>query len=98
MAMARENTIWSVERSSAWWEDVLETYNDQQWLDNFRMGRRTFDNCCIELEPHLKPNESFVRAPVEVKKQVAIAIYLFGICCRVQNNWEFLRRKYINSL
>lgn len=42
MAMAREKTIWSVERSSVWWEDVvLETYNDQQWLENFRMGRRT---------------------------------------------------------
>lgn len=38
MAMARKKTIWSVERSSVWWEDVvLETYNDQQWLENFRM-------------------------------------------------------------
>jgi hypothetical protein len=50
---------------------VLETYNDQQWLYNFV-------NLCRELEPHLKPNESFVRAHVDVKKQVAIAIYLLG--------------------
>ena len=35
MTMAREKTTWSVERSSIRWEDVLETYNDQQWLDNF---------------------------------------------------------------
>jgi hypothetical protein len=76
MAMAREKTIWSIERSSAWWEDVvLETYNDQQWLEHFRMGRKTFKNLCRELEPHLKPKESFVRAPAELKKQVAIAIY-----------------------
>jgi hypothetical protein len=79
MAMARENTSWSVERSSVWWEDVvLETYNDQQWLENFRMGRRTFVNLCRELEQPLKPNESFVRVPVDVKKQVAIAIYFLG--------------------
>jgi hypothetical protein len=39
--------IWSVERSFVWWEDaVLETYNDQQGLGNFRMGRRTFENLC----------------------------------------------------
>ena len=35
-------------------------------------------NLCRELEPHLKPNECFVRAQVDVKKQVAIAIYLLG--------------------
>jgi hypothetical protein len=46
MAMAAKKTIWSVKRSSIWWEDVvLETYNDQQCLENFRMGRRTFENC-----------------------------------------------------
>lgn len=50
---------------------MLETYNDQQWLDNF-------EYLCRELEPHLKPNESFVRAPVDVKKQVAIDVYLLG--------------------
>jgi hypothetical protein len=50
---------------------VLETYNDQQWLLHFV-------NLCRELEPHLKPNESFVRAQVDVKKQAAIAIYLLG--------------------
>jgi len=33
---------------------------------------------CRELEPHLKPNDSFFRAPVDVKKQVAIDIYLLG--------------------
>jgi hypothetical protein len=51
---------------------VLETYNDQQWLYNFV-------NLCRELEPHLKPNECFIRAQVDVKKQVAIAIYLLLI-------------------
>jgi hypothetical protein len=50
---------------------LLETYNDQQWLENF-------ENICRELEPQLKPNESFVRAQVDVKKQAAIAIYLLG--------------------
>ena len=50
---------------------MLETYNDQQWLENF-------EYLCRELERHLKPNESFVRAPVDVKKQVAIDIYLLG--------------------
>ena len=50
---------------------MLERYNDQQWLENFA-------NLYRELEPHLKPNESFVRAAVDVKKQVAIDICLLG--------------------
>jgi hypothetical protein len=80
MAMDREKIpICSVE-ISVWWEDVLETYNDQQRLENF-------ENLCRELEPQLKPNESFVRAQVDVKKQVAIAIYLLGSSA-----------EYINSL
>ncbi|NYT47601.1 MAG: hypothetical protein H0A75_08645 [Candidatus Methanofishera endochildressiae] len=57
-------------------------------LPNVR-GRRTFENLCRELEPHLKPNESFVRDPVDVKKQVAISIHFMGSSAGPQNNWDF---------
>ena len=51
---------------------MLETYNDQQWLENFEWDEEPLR---IVAE---KPIESFVRAPVDVKKQVAIAIYFLG--------------------
>jgi hypothetical protein len=38
-----------------------------------------FENLCRELGTHLRPNESFVRAQVDVKKQVAIAIYFWDL-------------------
>jgi hypothetical protein len=54
--------------------------NDHQWLENF-------ENLCKELELHLKPNESFVRAPIDVKKRLP----LLFICWDLLPSTEQLR-------
>ena len=42
--------IWVKERSSTWWEQVVNsTFTEQDWLENFRMSPFTFLYLCDEL-------------------------------------------------
>ena len=35
--------VWSKERSSYWWEQIVNrTFTPQDWLENFRLSRATF--------------------------------------------------------
>jgi len=79
VGLNRERGLWRRERSSRWWERiVLETFTDQQWVENFRMTKETFEMLCDLLEDHLKPRENAFRDALDVKKQVAITLYWLG--------------------
>jgi hypothetical protein len=43
---------------------VLETFDDDQWIENFRMKRETFASLCRDLEASLAPSNV-----VDVQKQ-----------------------------
>ena len=35
--------MWAKERSSTWWEEVVNSnFTEQDWLENFHMSRSTF--------------------------------------------------------
>ena len=38
--LASERVVWTLTRSSEWWEDVV--CKSEQWLENFRMSKGTF--------------------------------------------------------
>ena len=42
-------------RSSRWWEYVvLESFQDHDWKQNFRMSKKTFDYLCNQIRPLLQ--------------------------------------------
>ena len=46
-----ENQKWRKERCSDWYDRiVLQTFTDEQWVENFRMTRQTFNKMCRVLE------------------------------------------------
>jgi hypothetical protein len=51
------------------------TFDDDQWIENFRMKRETFASLCRDLEASLAPSDHAVRDIVDVQKQVAITLY-----------------------
>ena len=64
------------ERSSDWYDRiVLQTFTDEQWVENFRITRQTFNKVYRVLEPDLSPMENTVRDALDVQKQVALMIY-----------------------
>ena len=72
----RPRSVWCLPRSQDWWQRiVLETFTDEQWLQNFRMTRCTFEWLCQRLRPHLHEKQSRWRRPLTVEHRVALVLY-----------------------
>ncbi|CAM5164998.1 unnamed protein product [Natator depressus] len=71
-----ERRFWAQETSTEWWDHiVMQVWDDEQWLQNFRMRKATFIGLCEELAPTLRRKDTRLRAALTVEKQVAIAIW-----------------------
>lgn len=55
-------------------------FTDQDWLDNFRMFKSTFDYLCSQLFFELSPNSLAIRPSLSVEKKVAIAVFKLSSC------------------
>ncbi|TGZ45962.1 uncharacterized protein [Temnothorax longispinosus] len=75
--------LWMKRRSYHFWDDiVLNTYDDAQWLESFRMRKDTFNKLCDIVKRELEPKPIFLksREPLSVQKQVAVALYKLASC------------------
>ena len=54
---------------------MLETFTEEQWVQNFWMRKETFDFLCLKLEPTLMAEEILVKQPLDVQTHVAVALY-----------------------
>jgi len=75
--------IWMKHRSYHFWNHiVLNTYDEAQWLEYFRMRKETFDILCNILKSKLEVKVLLLksREPLSVEKQVAVALYKLASC------------------
>uniref|UniRef100_A0A8C3H4R0 DDE Tnp4 domain-containing protein n=1 Tax=Chrysemys picta bellii TaxID=8478 RepID=A0A8C3H4R0_CHRPI len=54
---------------------VVGVWDDEQWLQNFRMRKATFMGLCEELAPTLRRKDTRLRAALPVEKRVASAVW-----------------------
>ena len=81
----KSKSFWMKIRSQAWWLHVLENYDDEDWIENFRVTRETFLFICNKLREKLQPEEIVIenlksREPVSVEKKVAMTLYFLSSC------------------
>ena len=68
-------------RSSRWWEYVvLQSFQDHDWKQNFRMSKRTFDYLCNQVGPLLQHQDTRIRKAIPVPKRVAITLWCMATC------------------
>ena len=48
---------------------------EEEWRENFRVSKTTFNKFCNELRPFLQKKRTSMRAPLDVKTRVAITLY-----------------------
>ena len=72
--------IWMKRRSEDWWINIVNSNDFDEWFENFRIDKNTYEWLCEKLEPELKPGMFCVRKPLSVKKKVAIALYKLASC------------------
>ena len=76
LGLSSEKTIWEKQRSREWWPDIVKgTFSDDQWMENFRMTKATFEILCGYLCPSFPDQARSVWEPLQLDHRVAIAVY-----------------------
>uniref|UniRef100_A0A8C3IME0 DDE Tnp4 domain-containing protein n=1 Tax=Chrysemys picta bellii TaxID=8478 RepID=A0A8C3IME0_CHRPI len=71
-----ERCFWARETSTEWWDHiVMHIWDDEQWLQNFRVRKATFMGLCDELVPALRCKDPRIRAALPLEKSMAIALW-----------------------
>ena len=67
--LSTTRTIWAKERSSFWWEYIVNnTFTSHDWITNFRMSRATFMYVCNRLRPLITKKETVMRKSISAEK------------------------------
>ena len=67
LGLSHEKTIWEKQRSREWWTDIVKgTFSDDQWMENFRMTKATFEILCDDLRPSFPDLARSVREPLQL--------------------------------
>ncbi|XP_050064881.1 uncharacterized protein LOC126553811 [Aphis gossypii] len=78
----RIRTLWMKKRSNDWWLEIVNVqFIKEDWIENFRMTKETFEKIVQELTIYLQPNSLPVRTPVAIDKKIAMTIYKLASCC-----------------
>ena len=60
-------------RESLWWDNVLSGFaEDQEWIENFRMSRKFFEELCQLIGPSIIKQNTRFRNAVPVKRRSCI--------------------------
>ena len=54
---------------------VLETFNEEDFIQNFRMRKETFLYICNQLDLVIKGTDTVMRKSITVKKKVAVTLW-----------------------
>ena len=59
-----------------WWENFASRkVVEEEWRENFRMSRETFQILCAELHPYIFKNDTRFRNAVPVDKKIVVTFY-----------------------
>ena len=67
--------VWSKSRSQSFWEETCQGWSDNDWVENFRMSKDSFEYLCAELSPHIMKRKTSFRKAIAVCHRVAITLY-----------------------
>ena len=87
--------VWSKSRSQSFWEETCQGWSDNDWVENFRMSKDSFEYLCTELSLYHSQNGTriFVK-PLQfaialqllcIGLPTPLAIELLGTCLALEN-------------
>uniref|UniRef100_A0A8D0E4K9 DDE Tnp4 domain-containing protein n=1 Tax=Salvator merianae TaxID=96440 RepID=A0A8D0E4K9_SALMN len=67
---------WVCPTEQHWWEQsMLKNWDDEGWIENFRMSRGTLFEIAEMLRPQLQRQRTVMREAISVEKRVAMAVW-----------------------
>ncbi|XP_068077820.1 uncharacterized protein isoform X1 [Danio rerio] len=85
----RTATVWSHPREHRWWDVIVPEFTPEEFIQNFRVSRESFEYICRRLRHMLERKDTNFRLSVPVKKRVAIAL------CKLATGSEY---RYVSQL
>ena len=71
----------AMHRSGHWWNHiVMETFSNNDWMENFRVSKQTFLYLCNELRSLISRQDTRMRKAIKVEKRVAITLWCLATC------------------
>jgi len=58
----------------------MSTFSEEDWMENFRVSKLTFDYLCTQLSPLIKRKDTVLRKAITVPHRVAITLWCLATC------------------
>ncbi|XP_071499208.1 uncharacterized protein [Diadema antillarum] len=82
LACTIDRGVWCKYRSGNFWQQVVnEEFTAQDFRENFRVNKSTFEFLCTELEPAIWKSDTNFREAVTVRERVAITLWRLSTNC-----------------
>ena len=73
MHWAAARVVWVKERSTYWWERIVNiTFTPNDWVESFRMSRTTFTYLCNELRQTIQKRDTVMHKAISVEQRMAL--------------------------
>ncbi|CAC5368938.1 unnamed protein product [Mytilus coruscus] len=78
-----ERRIWSKPRSRNWWDCIVPGFTDEEWIQNFRINKETFD--------FLKENlhDTLVKCDTPFRKALTVDLKIASTLWKLASNCEY---------
>ena len=73
-----DRQVWTVSRSSHWFEMLETAFSDEEWYGNFRLSRQTFHFLMTEIEGEIARKDTNMRQAFSSRKRLAITLCYLG--------------------
>ena len=57
---------------------MLQSFNEVDWVENFRMSQTTFNALCLQLRPSIEQQTTKLRRPISVEKRLAVTLWFLS--------------------
>ena len=76
MHWAAARVVWVKERSTYWWERIVNiTFTPNDWVENFQMSRTMFTYLCNELRQTIQKQDTVMRKAISVEQRIALTLW-----------------------
>ena len=70
-----DRNVWVRPRIQGQWHQMMTNFSDEEFRQNFRMSRETFEYVAAALRPALERRRTNFRVPIDHKRRLAIVIW-----------------------
>ncbi|XP_029210229.2 putative nuclease HARBI1 [Acropora millepora] len=67
--------IWTKPRTTTFWEETCQRWNDQDWKENFRMSQVAFEYLTMELSPIISKRDTNFRKAISARQRLVVTLY-----------------------